>query len=137
MASLEEPEIAHIPIGDESDGIQEAPEGRLLTHLHIARERNRKLVETKRKQAMKINGRLTCEACGFDFAIVYGERGEGFIECHHTKPVATLVEGHTTHVDDLALVCANCHRVIHRDKKWLSIAELKAVLAGARSKVRV
>jgi len=70
MASLEEPEIAHIPIGEESDGIQEAHEGRLLTRLHIARERIRKLVKTKRKQAMKLNGRLTCEACGFDFDLI-------------------------------------------------------------------
>jgi 5-methylcytosine-specific restriction protein A len=138
MASLDEPEIVHTPIGEEfDDGIQEAPEGRLLTRLHVARERNRKLVESKRKQAMKINGRLACEACGFDFAITYGGKGKGFIECHHIKPVATLVEGHTTHIDDLALVCANCHRIIHRDKKWLSIVELKAVMTGARAKVPV
>jgi hypothetical protein len=25
---------------------------------------------------------LACEACGFDFRERYGERGEGFIECH-------------------------------------------------------
>jgi hypothetical protein len=84
---------------------------------------------------MKMNGRLACEACGFDFAIIYGERGSGFIECHHTKPVATLAEGHKTHIDDLALVCANCHRIIHRDRKWPSIAELKALLAEANSRL--
>jgi hypothetical protein len=46
---------------------------------------------------------------------------------NHTKPVATLAEGHKTHIDDLTLVCANCHRVIHRSKPWLSIAEPKGV----------
>lgn len=133
IASLDEPEIARGPIGEADDSdIQEAPEGRLLTRLHVARERNRRLVESKRRQAMKTKGKLACEACGFDFASCYGERGKGFIECHHTKPVATLVEGHTTHLDDLALVCANCHRMIHRYKQWLTVAEVRAMLSTSR-----
>ncbi len=56
----------------------------------------------------------------------------GFIECHHTKPVATLVEGEKTHLDDLVLVCANCHRMVHRGKPWLSIGELKTRIDQAR-----
>ena len=116
------------------DGVQEAPEGRILTRMHVARERNRQLVESKRKQAMKKHGKLLCEVCGFDFAIHYAERGDGFIECHHTKPVAALVEGQKTHIDDLALVCANCHRMIHRSKRWLSISDLKAVITSARTR---
>jgi len=113
--------------------IEEAPEGRLLTRIHVARERNRKLVESKRKQALRKYGRLQCEACNFDFAMQYGERGSGFIECHHTKPVATLTEGQKTRLDDLALVCANCHRMIHHTKDWLSIAALRAMI-GQRKK---
>jgi len=116
------------------DGIEEAPEGRLLTRIHVTRERNRQLVESKRKQAMNKHGKLSCEGCGFDFSPHYGERGEGFIECHHTKPVHTLAAGHTTHIDDLALVCANCHRIIHRGKRWLSIPELKSLINHAGSK---
>jgi 5-methylcytosine-specific restriction enzyme A len=110
------------------DEIQEAPEGRVLTRIHLARERNQKLVESKRRQAMAKHGKLLCEACGFNFALYYGDRGKGYIECHHTKPVATLVEGQKTHIDDLALVCANCHRMIHRGKPWLSIEELRALV---------
>ena len=102
-------------------------EGRLLTRKHLARERNRKLVETKRKQVLKKLGKLECEVCGFNFGITYGIRGEGFIECHHTKPVATLSEGHKTHINDLALVCANCHRMIHRKKLWLTVEEMRAI----------
>jgi len=71
---------------------------------------------------------LACEACEFDFATFYGKRGYGFLECHHTKPVASLLEGHKTHINDLSLVCANCYRMIHRKKPWLSIDELKAIL---------
>jgi 5-methylcytosine-specific restriction enzyme A len=133
MASLDDPEVNATWLGsDTDDGIQEAAEGRLLTRKHIVRERNRRLVENKRKQAMKRYGKLTCEACEFDFAIRYGNRGIGFIECHHTKPVEALTEGHRTHLDDLALVCANCHRMIHRERPWLSLAELRVLLAEER-----
>jgi len=63
--------------------------------------------------------------CKLLFAGRYGDRGKGFIECLHTKPLATLAVGHKTHIDDLAVVCANCHRMIHRRKPWLSVAELR------------
>jgi 5-methylcytosine-specific restriction protein A len=88
--------------------IEEAAEGRLLTRTHLVRERNSKLATAKREQCLKKYGRLACEVCAFDFSIRYGDRGRGFIECHHTRPVATLAEGQKTHIDDLALVCANC-----------------------------
>jgi 5-methylcytosine-specific restriction enzyme A len=131
VASLQDPALSTTFEQTIDDGVQEAAEGRVLTRLHIARERNRHLIESKRRQALKIHGKLLCEVCGFDFGIFYGERGRGFIECHHTKPVATLAEGHRTHIDDLALVCANCHRMIHRCKQWLSVPELKALINHA------
>jgi 5-methylcytosine-specific restriction protein A len=113
------------------EGIQEDPEGRLLTRKHVTRERNRKLVESKIKQAWKRHGKLACEACSFEAALFYGDRGRGFIECHHTKPVATLAEGQKTHLDDLALVCANCHRMIHRFRPWLSMSDLKELMSDS------
>jgi 5-methylcytosine-specific restriction enzyme A len=132
VASLYAPEIgAPWSEPDLDDGLQEAPEGRLLTRVHMTRERNRKLVESKRQQAMKRDGKLVCEVCGFDFAICYGTRGIGFIECHHTKPVETLAEGHKTHINDLALVCANCHRIIHRMRPWLLVTDLKELIEKA------
>ena len=76
---------------------------------------------------------MLCAACGFDFGTQYGERGRGFIECHHTKSLSTLAEGGKTHLKDLALVCANCHRMIHHGKRWLTVEELRAVLAAGRT----
>jgi hypothetical protein len=62
-----------------------------------------------------------------------GDRGIGFIECHHTKPVSMLDGESRTHIDDLAMVCSNCHRTIHRTRPWLSIGELKSLLkVGSR-----
>jgi 5-methylcytosine-specific restriction protein A len=93
----------------------EAEEGRLLTALHRRRERSRQIVEKKKRQALRLQDRLACEVCGFDFRSAYGERGKGFIECHHTKPVSESA-GKKTRLTDLALVCANCHRMIHYDE---------------------
>lgn len=108
----------------EDDSIAEAPEGRLLTRVHAVRERNPKLVATKKAQRLEETGKLACEVCGFEFADTYGERGTGFIECHHTVPVSSLRKGATTKLVDLALLCSNCHRMIHRSAPWLSLEEL-------------
>lgn len=110
------------------DELEEAPEGRVLTRLHRSRERNRELVATRKARAERVTGRLCCEVCGFDFLERYGERGRGFIEAHHTRPVHTLQPGETTRLTDLALVCANCHRMIHARRPWLSLADLHALL---------
>ena len=114
----------------DEDEITEAAEGRVFTRLHRYRERNRALVERRKQGSMRAAGKLACEACGFDFRETYGSRGEGYIEAHHTKPVHTLAEdGGTTKLEDLALVCANCHRMIHAARPWLTVAELKALLS--------
>ncbi|MCM2308477.1 MAG: HNH endonuclease [Sulfuritalea sp.] len=114
--------------GADDPDIVEAEEGRVLTRLHRVRERNRKLVEAKKKQALKEAGKLICEACGFDFVSKYGPTAEGIIDVHHTKPVHTLMPGDTTKLDDLALLCANCHRIVHSAKKWLTIEQVKALV---------
>ena len=61
-------------------------------------------------------GNLCCEVCGFDFAARYGELGEGYIE------------EDTTTVDDLVLVCSNCHRMLHRKRPWIGKDELREIL---------
>jgi 5-methylcytosine-specific restriction protein A len=114
---------------EDEDEMFEAEEGRLLTRLHHSRERNRRLVAKCKERCIKKQGRVSCEACGFDFERIYGERGRGFIECHHTRPVHTLRPGDKTRLEDLALLCANCHRMIHAGRSWLTVAALKALLA--------
>lgn len=115
---------------DESmvDFVEEAPEGRVLTRRHVVRERSRKLVDSKKRSVLQATGSLRCEACDFDFSAAYGDRGTGFIECHHTRPVSEMGPDGTTHLDDLALVCSNCHRMIHRSVPWLSVEDLRALV---------
>ncbi|MFB8209511.1 HNH endonuclease [Streptomyces sp. NPDC056010] len=101
-----------------------APEGRLLMRWHRARERNKSLRKKKIASVLKSGGQLACEACGFDFEKIYGDRGAGYIECHHVLPLHVAGEGHTK-LSDLALICANCHRMIHRSAPWPTPEELR------------
>ncbi len=79
---------------------------------------------------MKQHGHLFCEACGFDFSVKYGPTAKGVIDVHHTKPVHTLTQGDTTKLEDLALLCANCHRVVHSSRKWLTVEQVKQLVIG-------
>ena len=110
------------------DGEDEAQEGRILTRIHRSRERNQKLVAKRKAQRREeCDGALKCEACDFDFVVKYGDRGDGFAECHHKIPLAE--SGATkTRLDDLAILCANCHRMIHVRKPMLSVEELRSLI---------
>jgi hypothetical protein len=58
------------------------------------------------------NGRVLCECCQFDFFAEYGKHGQGYIEAHHRDFISTGKR--ITKPGDLALVCSNCHRMLHR-----------------------
>ena len=109
---------------EEDEEFAEAEEGRILTRIHRSRERSRKLVENKKASVLKANGHLKCEVCSFDFEMTYGESGKGFIEAHHVKPVHTLAAGEKTKLEDLVLLCSNCHRIVHTQRPWLTVEEL-------------
>jgi len=100
----------------DEDGV---PEGRLLYRRHRSRERNSAKVDQKKRSVLASGGTLACEACGFDFGRQYGADGKGYIECHHRVPLAESGET-ITKLRDLILLCANCHRVAHRARPWLS-----------------
>lgn len=106
----------------------EATEGRLLTGVHTYRERDPKITRLKKLEARETYGRLACEACKFDFAEEYGELGDGYIECHHLVPLSQIEVERKTTLDDLALLCANCHRMVHAGDPWLELDELRALL---------
>ena len=104
------------------------PEGAEKRRLHLTRERNRTLVAKAKSIAFEQDSMLRCQVCGFSFKERYGEHGHKFIEAHHKQPIAELKQGSRTRLADLALVCANCHRMLHSGDKTLSIQELKDLL---------
>jgi 5-methylcytosine-specific restriction protein A len=90
---------------------------------HRKIERNR----TAAANAKKFHG-TTCQACDLDFVKRYGAIGQGFIEAHHLKPIGGLEEGVPVKYDvalDFAVLCANCHRMIHRTEDPSDLEELK------------
>lgn len=111
--------------GSLDDSEEGASEGRVLLRQHKSRERNRALVAKKKASALARDQCLRCEVCGFVYTQRYGELGEGFIECHHTVPLSQLRPGQGTRLVDLALVCANCHRMLHKGGEALTVACLK------------
>lgn len=109
---------------------EEFAEGKSATMVHLRRERHpglRKKVIAKRRK----HGRLMCDICGSDGCEFNPEIRESVFECHHVIPLSMAGET-ITKEKDLALLCANCHRLIHKiiasNKKWLSIDEAKAQL---------
>ncbi|WP_339516047.1 MrcB family domain-containing protein [Pseudomonas sp. RL_15y_Pfl2_60] len=110
LVSIETSEI------DPTDTLGEAPsalsfEDATKFRIHKRIERNAKLV----KQVKAQKG-CKCEVCSVNFKDRYGPIGEGYIEAHHLKPIASL-KGSRIQMDpqkDFAVLCANCHRMVHR-----------------------
>ncbi|MDA7517540.1 HNH endonuclease [Akkermansiaceae bacterium] len=100
-------------------------EGGLKVRISKTTERSAKL----RQQALEIHG-YDCQVCGFNFEELYGDWGRGFVEVHHIIPLAEFKKRKETDAKkDLAVLCANCHRMVHRKKETtLSLGELKAKL---------
>jgi 5-methylcytosine-specific restriction protein A len=115
------PSVVSVEEDDETD-LQAEDLRTLREHKRI--ERNRKLAEKAKKKHDYI-----CQACGFDFEMHYGnEIGSGFIEAHHLTPLKEL-KGQKITLDakkDFAVLCANCHRMIHRSEFVSSVDDFRA-----------
>ena len=114
----------------DDDGVAE---GGILGAAHRRHERNQAVVRKKKNAVFELHMALRCEVCEFDFAATYGELGSRFAECHHTKPVSTMQRGDKTKLNDLSIVCANCHRMLHRRPELLTIAALKKIFDDERA----
>ncbi|MBO5930993.1 MAG: HNH endonuclease [Clostridia bacterium] len=115
--------------------VDEYGEGKRQLKQHIVSERNPMLVQAaKKKFKQEHSGKLFCEICGFDFFSTYGDIGEDYIEVHHKKPVSKMKEGEKTKIQDVAVVCSNCHKIIHRKKPWLTIEQVKKIVEKRRKK---
>lgn len=110
----------------------EFAEGRAVTEAHKRIERNKsvrkKLLKTKREAGM-----LQCELCACTGEHLDISVRESIFEAHHTKPISETGEVKTK-LSDMALLCANCHRLVHRlmsmHKGWIGIEAAKRVLAA-------
>jgi hypothetical protein len=103
-------------LGDSLNPEPSAIEGEIVQAMIQHRRREQRLREERIQQVKEATGRLRCEVpgCGFDFFEVYGEIGDGFAHVHHLQPLGDRSEPSQTRLSDLAIVCANCHAMIHR-----------------------
>jgi len=103
------------------------PEGENKYRWHRHLERDSDISKKAKKKRLKEVGELRCDVCDFSFSNTYGKLGVGYIEAHHTIPVSKIKGSYKTKIKDIALVCSNCHRMLHSNKKLLSIEQLREV----------
>ena len=118
----------------DTDNISGA-EGGIILREHLRRERNPELRRKKLADAKRRGLPIACEVCAFDFGHFYGPHGLDYIEVHHRTPLHVTGETETK-LADLALVCSNCHRMIHRSKQWLTVDELTVIVTRQRGMTR-
>lgn len=103
-------------------------EGREKYRLHRYKERNGKLVLLAKQKFKENDPEMKCQVCKFSFEGKYGQLGASFIEAHHVFPISQLKEETPIKIEDLAMVCSNCHRMLHVKRPWLNIDELQNIL---------
>jgi hypothetical protein len=118
-----EPDAREVPNADTAasplpDALVSALEGekKKRTIWHVHRERALRDAKVRAFKA-EHHDRLFCEVprCGFDFERMYGAPlGTDYAQVHHLKPLAGREQASATELADLAVVCANCHVMIHR-----------------------
>ncbi|MBV7569653.1 HNH endonuclease [Pseudomonas sp. PDM27] len=118
-------------VGLLSDDVEEEfAEGKSATRVHVERERRSKLRKEVIAKRLKL-GDLECDVCGEAGGNVEPAIRDSMFECHHIIPLSMIGETKTK-VKDMALLCASCHRLLHRaiakKKQWISIEEAKKQL---------
>ena len=103
-------------------------EGAPIEYRVTRRGRSRQL----RDQAFShANG--VCETCGRNFGRILEGRGTRVLQVHHRKQMAEWSAPRVTRLSDLAVVCANCHQLLHIDRdRALRIDELRRLLHADR-----
>ncbi|MFY0637286.1 HNH endonuclease [Maricaulis maris] len=108
-----------------------SPEGRVVTRAHVSYERSKSLRHEALK-ARRESGEPSCDCCGYRPPnLPDADWPLSALEVHHVVPIAKTGK-RTTKLSDIALLCANCHRLIHRviarEGFWPTALELRAKL---------
>ena len=102
------------PVQQQERPLATSVDERRQYRLHRKLERRSKTSELVKKHHGTI-----CQVCGMSFVDRYGLLGEGYIEAHHLRPLSSLRPGEIVTYDiasDFCVLCANCHRMIHRQE---------------------
>jgi len=101
-------------------------EGIKTEAVHLTTKRSRRL-----RDLAFANAEGVCCVCDRDFSQLLDGRGVRALQVHHRRQLSALRIPRCTNLDDLAVVCANCHMLIHIDaEKPLAIEQLRKMLAN-------
>jgi 5-methylcytosine-specific restriction protein A len=125
--------VAETPLSsDGPDEDEEFTEGQVFTRIHRRIERNRKLRKKliSERQSKNI---LRCDACFATNPTSDPRLNDAIFDVHHLIPLSS--QGSTvTKLSDLALLCANCHRIIHRliatSGRWPTVDDVRNKLGS-------
>jgi 5-methylcytosine-specific restriction enzyme A len=104
------------------------PEGGKKYGIHRSLERDSSIAKKAKETRLNLVNELRCDVCNFSFSDTYGILGNGFIEAHHTIPVSELKGVRKTTIKEIALVCSNCHRMLHKGERSLSVEKLRELI---------
>lgn len=125
-----------IQVGGTLDGLRAEPdEGLRRATAEAYLEGQQRVIETrvtarneKLVRRAKERDEYTCQVCGFRYPEKYGERGQGFAECHHLVPLREYTGERQVALEDVVTVCANCHRMLDYRGELLTPCELRAII---------
>jgi 5-methylcytosine-specific restriction protein A len=120
--------VALLPLEPVEPALAGEAEGAVVEILSKRYERSR----LNRAACIEIQG-SRCLVCGFDFGVMYGPIGEGFIHVHHVVSVSTVGAG--TIIDpsrDLIPVCPNCHAMLHTSRPPMLPDALRSLIRERR-----
>jgi len=87
-----------------------------------------------RKQAIDKYG-YSCYVCNSDLQKLYGDLELNCFEVHHLEPISKQMRDRVYTVEDVRVVCANCHRILHKNgAEPIDVEVLKQTIEKQRKK---
>lgn len=103
-----------------------AVEGLCTEVVTYSRGRNRAL-----RDAALAKSDGVCETCETDFSQLLDGKGIRVLQIHHRKQLSATDKPRITRLKDLAVLCANCHSLVHMNpKRAIPVEELRTMLLG-------
>ncbi|HEX7422735.1 MAG TPA: hypothetical protein VF311_02455, partial [Terriglobales bacterium] len=110
--------------GSHSKGQESVLEGLGREAHSMRKSRNRGL-----RDAAIRDSRGVCKGCGTNYSKVLDGRAACVLEVHHRRQLALNTVPIVTRLQDLAVVCANCHAFIHADsQRALAVRNVRSLL---------
>ena len=106
--------------------------------IEAKRYRQHRSIERQSKHSRAVRKALgtKCMGCERELGDVYGPIGEGLIHAHHLTPLSRLADEATVQLDpdsDFAVLCPNCHAIIHRMDDVSDVAGVRALFFRNRA----